>query len=292
VPTAEERSATAETMPTIVARGLAGVQWGPIVAGAFGAAALGFVLNGFAISIGLSVSSTAPTCRDASFYLALLSGLYLLLASIAAYGFGGYLAARMRVSGGGSGAPVETEFRDGIHGLITWALGTVMAVLIAVVVVAGLSRLSAPSSGATGASTSLGAENIIAADLDRLFRTERSSESNISYDRAVAGRILLSTTSHQGLQNDDRDYLVRLVAARTGLARPDAEKRVDEVIARAKENITRARRSAVLLAFMTSAAALAGAAMAWFAAQAGGRHRDGQIAPHFLLTWDAVPRRT
>ena len=40
-----------------------------------------------------------------------------------------------------------------------------------------------------------------------------------------------------------------------------------------KENISRARRSAVILAFTAGAAALLGAAAAWFPACAGGRVR-------------------
>jgi hypothetical protein len=39
----------------------------------------------------------------------------------------------------------------------------------------------------------------------------------------------------------------------------------------------------VVLAFMAAAAALLGAAVAWFAACAGGRHRDGKSAPS--MTW-------
>jgi hypothetical protein len=50
------------------------------------------------------------------------------------------------------------------------------------------------------------------------------------------------------MQPEDRAYLVRLTAATTGLAQPDAERRVDEVAARAKEHIARARKSAVILA--------------------------------------------
>jgi hypothetical protein len=46
---------------------------------------------------------------------------------------------------------------------------------------------------------------------------------------------------------------------------PDAEKRVDKVIAEARDNIRKARRSGVILSFMAGAAALAGAAVAWFA---------------------------
>ena len=58
------------------------------------------------------------------------------------------------------------------------------------------------------------------------------------------------------------------------MAAPEAEKRVDTIITQARDNIRKARRSAVILAFMAGAAALLGAAVAWFAACAGGSHRD------------------
>jgi hypothetical protein len=99
------------------------VQWGPIIAGGIAATALALVLHSFAVAIGLSVSSTAPTWRDASIALVLLSGLYLLLAAIVSYGFGAYLAGRMRPRLT-TGAPEEIEFRDGTHGLLVWALAT------------------------------------------------------------------------------------------------------------------------------------------------------------------------
>src|SRR5687768_17362888 len=72
------------------------VQWGPVIAGAAAAAALGTVLHTFAGAIGLVVTSTAPTWRDASVALWVLSGLYLILTALAAYGLGGYIAGRMR----------------------------------------------------------------------------------------------------------------------------------------------------------------------------------------------------
>src|ERR671931_1168699 len=88
-------------------------EWGPIIAGAIAAAALSLVLHAFALAIGLSVSSAAPTWREASFALVLLSGLYILLAAIAAYGLGGYLPGLMRVR---PAAPEDTDVRDGIMG--------------------------------------------------------------------------------------------------------------------------------------------------------------------------------
>jgi hypothetical protein len=249
------------------------VHWGPIVAGALAAAALAFVLHSFAVAIGIGVSSTAPTWRDASLALVALSGVYLVLVALISYGAGGYIAGRMRTRLSG-GTPDEIEFRDGVHGAAVWALATLLTALIAFGGAQSLTRLAAPSSGSAGPSSSIGGENIIAYDIDRLFRGARS-DVNMEYTRAEAGRILLTAPSHRGVLPEDRTELVRLVSARTGLAQPEAERRVDDVIARARDNISRARKSAVILAFSAGAAALLGLAAAWFAAGEGGKHRDG-----------------
>jgi hypothetical protein len=254
------------------------IQWSAIIAGAVGAAALAFVLHTFAGAIGLSISSAAPTWRDTSWALVLMSGLYLVLMALASYGFGAYLAARLRapVAGGAEGV----EFSDGMHGLIVWALATLLTGLIAVAAVQALPRLAAPSGASSGTSASVAGENIIAYDLDRLFRSERRPQgvdANISYPRSEAARILLTASSHRGMQAEDRAYLVRLVSAMTGLAPPDAERRVADVITRANENIARARATVVILGF--------GAVAAWFAACAGGRQRDGRETLHPLWDW-------
>ena len=265
------------------------VQWGPVVAGALATAALALLLHSFAGAIGISVSSTAPTWRDASIALVLLSGLYLILAALVAYSFGGYVAARMR-SRLTAGSPEEVEFRDGMHGLLVWALATLLTALFALLAAQSLTRLAAPSGAPSGPAASVGGENIIAYDLDRLLRSDRPPEGDVNYTRAEAARILLTTASHRGMEADDRAYLIRLVATRTGLAPAEAERRVDGVSARAKENIARARKTAVILAFTAGAAALLGAAAAWFAACAGGRIRDGGVAPT-LLDWTRPARQ-
>jgi hypothetical protein len=264
-------------------------EWGPVIAGALAAAALALVLHSFALAIGLAVSSAAPTWRDASFALVALSGLYIILAALASYGLGGYLAGLMRAR---LSSREDVELRDGMQGLLVWALATLLTAVIGLAAVQSLTRAGAPSGGQAGASAAVAGENIIAYDLDRLFRSERRNTADLEYPRAEAARILLTTSSHRGMLPEDRAYLVRLTAANTGLAPPDAERRVDEVAARAKENISRARRSAVILAFTAGAAALLGAAAAWFAACAGGRVRDGEAAPHALLDWGRPLRRT
>jgi hypothetical protein len=101
-------------------------EWGPIVAGAIAAAALALVLHAFAVAIGLSVSSTAPTWRDASFALVLLSGLYVVLAALASYGRGyvtGLTCTRLS-------SREDADLRDGLHDLLVWALATLLTALI------------------------------------------------------------------------------------------------------------------------------------------------------------------
>lgn len=255
------------------------IQWTPAIAGALAAASLAFVMHSFAAAIGLAVSSTAPTWRDASVALQLLSGLYLVVAAIISLGIGGYIAGRMRAPLAASAD--EVEFRDGTHGLLVWAIAVILTVLMTWATAQSLTRLAAPSGPSA---QSVAGENVIAYDLDRLFRAEkRPANADLTYARSEAARILLTTASHRGLASDDRAYLVRLTAANTGLAPPEAEKRVETIITQARDNIGKARRASVILAFMAGAAALLGAAVAWFAACAGGNHRDGTSA--FSMTW-------
>jgi hypothetical protein len=252
------------------------IQWGPIFAGSLAAAALAVVLHGFATAIGLAVTSTAPTWRDASVALWLLSGVYLIIVALASYGLGGYIAGRTRQRSVNLLSD-EIETRDGAHGLLVWAIATLLTALVIAFAATATTRLAAPSAGTAGPATSVAGENLIAFDLDRLLRSERRpADTDMNETRAETARILLTASSHSGVATEDRSYLIRLVAARTGLTAPEAERRVDTAIANAANNIARARRNTVILAFMAAAAAMLGAAAAWFAACAGGKHRDGQ----------------
>ncbi len=95
------------------------IHWGPGIAGAIVAAATSFVLMGFASAVGLMVASPSPTWRDASVWLAVLSGFWILVVAVGSFALGGYLAGRVRSTWKAS--EHEIEFRDGMHGLIAWA---------------------------------------------------------------------------------------------------------------------------------------------------------------------------
>jgi hypothetical protein len=264
------------------------VQWGPVIAGALTAAALATVLHAFAGAIGLAVSSAAPTWRDASVGLMILSGVYLILVALASYGLGGYIAGLLRERFGTSATTDEVEFRDSIHGLLVWALATLLTALLLIMATSAASRTAAP--GGTSSSASTAGENTVAFDIDRLLRGDRRAADAIEPQqlRGEVGRILLTSSSHSGVAADDRAYLVRLVGARTGLAPTEAERRVDTAIANARDNLSRARRSGVILAFMAGAAALLGAVAAWFAAVVGGQHRDDSAG---VSRWNILGRR-
>jgi hypothetical protein len=250
------------------------IHWGSVVAGAVAAAALWFVLNSFAGALGLAVMSASSTWRDTSFVLALLSGVWMLLAALGSFALGGYIAGRMRSVW--SGGPVdEVEFRDGIHGIVAWGLAILIGAFLAASV---LKTSSVPSLSSPTAST---AEPLLALELDRLFRSDRrpaGAPEDTAY-RGEAARIITTGLGHSDMAADDRAYLVRMVAARTGLAQPDADARVTQAIAQSKQAVTRARSSAVILAFMLGASLILGAAGAWYASCEGGRHRDQGAPP-------------
>ncbi|MGF6308790.1 hypothetical protein ABIB82_002427 [Bradyrhizobium sp. i1.8.4] len=253
------------------------LQWSPVFAGALVAAALSVILISFGAAVGLGVSSSSPSWRDASAALALLSGLYLILQALVSFGAGGYIAGRAQRAIGATPSDV-TEGRDGLHGLTAWAFAIILGAAIVALVGLSTARPMVQNRPSTTA-----AEPLLSAELDHLYRSlRRPANIDLSYERAEAGRILLTSSSHGGVSADDRAYLVQQVAASTGVAAVEAEKRVDSVIGDARTAIQRSRRSAVILAFSVAAALLFGAVAAWAAACAGGRHRDGAWLPEWM----------
>jgi hypothetical protein len=268
----EPGAASIEVSPTFL-------SWTPVILGALIATALSSILLAFGATIGLGVSSTAPTWRDASAALWILSGIYLILQAALSFGVGGYIAGRANVRLATLN-DAEIQQRDGLHGLASWALAVVLGVVLAAII--GSATLNRPNSNGSSARTSA-AEPLLSYEIDRLFRPlRRAANVDLSQERAEAGRILLTSSSHSGMSSEDRSYLAQLVAANTGLAGAEAEKRVDAVIATSQAAIAKSRRSSVILAFSVAAAVLLGAVIAWASASVGGSHRDGATLPRWM----------
>src|SRR6201999_3632997 len=90
-----EMSAPGVVVP-VAASEVPSVEWRAIFAGAVVAAGISATLLAFGTAIGLSLASAAPTWRDSSPWLSALSGIYLLFVALCSFGFGGYVAGRLR----------------------------------------------------------------------------------------------------------------------------------------------------------------------------------------------------
>jgi hypothetical protein len=263
------------------------LAWSPVVLGALATSAVLSILITFGTAVGLGVSSASPTWRDASIALWLLSGIFLILAALVSFGCGGYLAGRSRPSYGAAAAE-DIERRDGWHGIASWAVAILLSVIIAALV--AVSTTGRPSALAAPPSSSEPA--VLSYEIDHLLRAQRRlPNAELGPIRAEVGRILLTSSSHSGVSADDRAYLVQIVSTVTGITGPDADRRVDTIIADAKRAISRARASTIILAFSIAASLLLGVIAAWAGAEAGGRHRDGMPLPGWMQHSSRVNRR-
>jgi hypothetical protein len=254
-----------------------GVSWPSIAAGAVTAAALTLLLVAFGAGIGLSTVSPWSDSGVSGSTFAAGTGIYLVIVGVMACAVGGYLAARLRTKSTGIHTH-EVFFRDTAHGLLAWAFATVIS---ATVLGAATTHLVSGAAGGLAAAAPQAAQNAAPTDIatDKLFRSDTpapAASAGTDPARSEVSRMLVTSFRGTGdVSGADRSYLARLVAARTGLSQAEAEKRVNDVIAEAKQTIDDARRAAASFALWMAAAMLFGAFAASLAAVEGGQLRDG-----------------
>ncbi len=261
---------------------VAGVSWPAVTAGAIVSCALTFVLLAFGVGLGLSVVSPWAGSGLSATTFKIGTGLYLLVIAMLSSSIGGYLAGRLRTRWIGVQSD-EVYFRDTAHGFIAWALASVLgAVLLASP--AG-SLISGGASGVTQGAASRGGP--MDGYVDTLLRSDNPSSQAAGNGNETRSEMLrLFTSSFRSgseLKPADREYVSKVVAARTGLSQADADKRVNEVVTQAKADIDAARKATAQLAFWLTASLLLGAFCASLAATEGGGLRDG--------TWGTRIRR-
>jgi hypothetical protein len=249
------------------------INWSPILAGAFVAAASFFVATAFATAIGLAVSSVSPTWRDTSIGLVVLSGAWIVLTAIGSFALGGYIAGRTRPT-----LPLvadDVHFRDGLYGLVVWGVGVILGVALALGSAVTLPRAERISNSVSATSEPA----FLTYEIDRLFRSDARPGNVDQESRAEAGRILQRGVGRNDLPAADREYLSRLVSSHAGLAPTEAGQRVTQVLADARAAASQARKSAIIIGFTLAAALVAAAGAAWACSIIGGRHRDNNVAP-------------
>jgi hypothetical protein len=193
---------------------------------------------------------------------------------------GGYMTGRLRSRWVGTHTH-EVFFRDTAHGFITWAVATA---IVAIIVASAASSMLAGGFHAATTIASGSAQGASVApydapyDVDALFRNpslDANSPSNGSTDgRGEATRILANALSTGGIPDADRSYLATMIAARTGISQTDAQKRVDQVAARARQQAETARKAAARTSLLNALAMMIGAFVACAAAALGGHERD------------------
>jgi hypothetical protein len=262
------------------------VDWPAILAGTALTTAIFIVLSTFGSAAGLSLTSAYEGEGMSLVWFAIAAGLWLLWTQISSFLAGAYLAGRMRRRQGDA-TEYESDVRDGSHGLVVWALGTLLAALIAYTGVAGVAtvadRTAQAAATVAGGAAREAMEALNPRDLlvDRTLRGGR--EPATEQTRGEIGRILLSAAGDDGIDDADRQYLTAVVAERGGIPEADAQQRVDQIVAQAQEleaearaAADRGRRIAMVAAFLTAASLLASAVAAYFGGTLGGNHRDRQ----------------
>jgi hypothetical protein len=279
------------------------VSWGPIIAGAFAAAALTFVLMLLGSGLGLTMASPWSNQGAGVTTFSVSTVIWLVVVQWLSSGLGGYLTGRLRTKWVGVHTD-ETFFRDTAHGFMAWALATLLVVsllgsALSSAIGTGVQAASTVASGATmGASAgaaanagSGGGAGATAYFVDALFRPTDPAKlaapgaEGDAAAAAQASRILITSAANGQISAGDKTYLSQLVAARTGLSQADASARVDAVLGqvdaakvKAQQAADVARKAGATFALLGALALVVGAFIAGVAAALGGRQRDDQEA--------------
>lgn len=256
---------------------VAGVSWAAVAAGAIVSCALTLVVLAFGVGLGLSVVSPWGGAGVSATTFKIGTGLYMIVVAMLASSIGGYIAGRLRTRWIGVHSD-EVYFRDTAHGFIAWAFATVLG---AVLLASPAANLVGGTAGAVaqGAASSASSSGPMDGYVDALLRPNAPaapSTGNAPDPRGELSRLLASSLREGGdFKPADREYISKVVAARTGLSQADAEQRVNGVVTQAKSDLDAARKATAHLAFWLTASLLVGAFCASLAATEGGGLRDG-----------------
>ena len=267
------------------------VQWGAIFAGAIIATAISTILTVFGSALGLSLVSADFSRSSSGTALAIALALWTLWVTVSASMAGGYLAGRMTQPVLDSTAD-ERKVRDGAHGLVVWATGTLLVVFLTTSSLFGAARTAANGIASAGS----GVVSLVSSQADQMGLaldnvTRASGQAPVTAEeRDQASRIFVNALANGRLEQGDRDYLASRLAARANISEQDAQKRIDDAYAKlnqaketAKQAAEKARKIAILAAFLTAAGLLVSGAAAWWAAGMGGQHRDEEMTRNPLV---------
>lgn len=252
-----------------------GVSWGAVMGGAFVTAAFSLILLALGAGFGLSAVSPWSNVGASSTTVTALAIAWLVLIEIVASALGGYLTGRLRTKWTLIHSD-EVYFRDTANGFLAWAVALVVSVTFLASAAASMAGHIAQSDAARQTATlAATGSDPNAYFVDTLFRSDRiGAENGDDSRRAEAARIFANGLRQSDMPAADQTYLAHLVAARTGISEPEAQKRVADVVSEARQSEDTVRKVTAHLLLWSFLALLMGAFSASYAATVGGRQRD------------------
>lgn len=234
------------------------ISWGAVLAGAVVAVALGVMLNVLGVAIGagtLDPATPGETPSASTFGSA--GGIWLLVTNLIGLGTGGWVAARL------SGTADGTD--GALHGLSVWAVGFLLsAVLVGNLIASTTSTVASGASSALGtavqgvgqaagqAAQAVAPQIAAATDPEALVRRLQQglqiggepAQMTPDQRRAEIAQILGERLRQGSFPGQQRDRLVQLVAAESGISPQDADARIQELETRAREAVAQAETQA------------------------------------------------
>ena len=125
-------------------------DWGAIIGGALGAIAVSIILFTAGSGFGLSTVEPWSFANRAPETFAIGAAIWLIIMQWLSAAFGGYLAGRLRAKWIGPRTD-EVFFRDTAHGLLAWALATLIVAALFTLGTLGTSAAVVATEGAPAA---------------------------------------------------------------------------------------------------------------------------------------------
>jgi len=107
----------------------AAFSWNVAIAGALAAIAVSILFYALGTGVGLSLVSPYSESNPSAGTMTAIGAVWLIMAQVFAFAIGGYMTARLRTRSHIPGA--ETRFRDAAHGFMVWAIGVIIAGVLA-----------------------------------------------------------------------------------------------------------------------------------------------------------------
>lgn len=281
------------------------ISWGAVFAGAVLALVVQLVLNMLGIGVGAATLDPATGDNPSATAMSMGAGIWFAVAGILAALAGGYAAGRL------SGAPKEST--ASWHGLIAWAVSTIVVFYLLTTVIGGIvggayrgmASLVGGAANAVG-STAQTAAQVAAPDLQRAADPFSSVEQSIRgatggtdpgalRDAAVAA-VRAAITGDEQKAQEARDRAVETLAKAQNISVEEARKQVQQyeqqyrqAVDQAKQQATQAADAAARgvsrAALFGAISLMIGAVAAWF----GGRM--GMVRPTMTPSPSLVPGR-